>query len=179
MAQQKNLSGVTISDEDLDNVVGGAGARQQLVEIEHELIQPDLAMAEAQSPAHAADTELAGPGNLLPVEEDLELPRWGEREFDGDRGEITEKATEAFLSAWNEGDGDLSPEDAFQEAADAIRELMEESGMPMDNFETDVETGFEVFTTALEDGEDPMDAFAMACEAIEEANRVNFGEVEE
>ena len=89
---------------------------------------------------------------------------------------MADVAFEAFAQAWNDGDTDMTPEEAFQVAADAIQEMMESAGLPMDNFETDKEMAFEVFSNAIEDGEDPLDAFEMAREAIEEANRGNFAE---
>ena len=166
MAEKKAYAGTSLSDDALDQVVGGTAGQTESMEAHLEF-------------NHAGGEHSSGDG--APVHQSVgnALDVWGEDDLSVDRSAFADAAQDAFMQAWNDGDGDMSPEEAFHTATDTIREMMEDAGMSLDNFETDVEVGLEVFTNAIDDGEDPNDAFELAREAIEEANRGNLGFQEE
>lgn len=166
MAEKKAYAGTSLSDDALDQVVGGGAGQANALEAQLEFEHADTEHSSADSAPVPQSV-----GHALDV--------WGEDDFTIDRSAFADAAQDAFMQAWNDGDGDMTPEEAFHAATDTIREMMEEAGMSLDNFETDVEVGLEVFTNAMDDGEDPNDAFELAREAIEEANRGNLGFQEE
>ncbi len=175
MAVKQTATGKPLSDDALDQVVGGLSQQHGEMEAHPELNHAsDPPHASAPAPEHAPPNEAKTALVHGFVSEKDQIDPWDDS-FEGEQSEFAETANEAFMQAWNDGDTDLTPEEAFDVAADAIRDMMESTGMDMDNFETDREMAFEVFTNALEDGEDPNEAFVMAREAIEEANRGNFG----
>ncbi len=194
MAVKTPFMGSTLSDDALDRVVGGLSHQSGTVDAHPELNHPNASHGEGSHPPNPASDGKAPQvgdakhslsegkyglnagttGGQYAGEKD-ELDPWDDSLVE-ERSEMAEVAFEAFSQAWNDGDTDLTPEEAFQVAAEAIEEMMESAGLPMDNFETDKEMAFEVFTNAIEDGEDPSDAFELAREAIEEASRGNFAE---
>lgn len=165
MAEKKIFAGTSLSDDALDHIVGGTAGQAEAVEAHLEFNQ-------ANAEHSSSDGKDGAPVHQL-VGEALDV--WGEDDFNVDRSAFADAAQDAFMQAWNDGDGDMTPEEAFHTATDTIRDMMEDAGMSLDNFETDVEMGLEVFTNAMDDGEDPNDAFELAREAIEEANRGNIG----
>lgn len=175
MANSKNTLGRKLSDDALDQVVGGKGVQDSLLQAYPELeSKPALAQEDKELLDAWGDI-----GTDLPIGrlERRAQPRLDERaEFrqDLDHSVFSEKAQDTFMQVWNDGDGEMDEQEAFQCAADVLREMMEDAGIAMENFETDIEMALEVFNDALEDGEDPNDAFEIACQSFDEANRDNF-----
>ncbi len=181
MVLKQTATSKLLSDDALDQVVGGLSHQQGETDAHPELNHPPEASDQHHAPAPAPDGkapsfDTRGDAPLVHgfVSEKDQVDPWDDS-FDPAQSEFADAANEAFMQAWNDGDTDLTPDEAFDSAFDAIRDMMEGSGMEMDNFETDREMALEVFTNALDDGEDPNDAFVMAREAIEEANRGNIG----
>lgn len=151
MAEKKTFSGKILSDEVLDAASAQHAVRMTMLA-----------------------TGVSGTSGVILPKDGPTGGRWADD--DAGHTNFIEVAQETFIQAWNEGDSELSEQQAFQVAMEAMREVMEDSGLALDNVETDFEMALEVFCNAVEDGEDALEAFAIACETLEEAYRDNFAE---